>query len=85
MCIKFVVVKNYDIGLKTPLRLYNENQKEVVLIHDVSSIARLLDLSYDTFPQFFIYVLKTDRYKNEFIDINIFCKRQEKKLRINLY
>lgn len=78
----FVVIKNYDIGIKKPLLLYNENQKKVVSIHEVSSISRLLDLNYDTFPQFFIYVLKTEKYKNEYIDTNKFLEDIGKQIAV---
>lgn len=76
----FVVIKNYDIGLKKPFLLYDKTQKRIVSIHEVSSIARLLDLSYDTFPQFYIYILKTDKYINSFIDVNIFLENVGKQI-----
>lgn len=68
------VVKKYDIGLKKPLYLYNSYTKKYVSIHDVSSISKILQLNYDTFPQFFIYILKNEKYKEENIDVNAFLK-----------
>lgn len=70
----FVVIKKYDIGVKKPLFLYDEKREKLVSIHEVSSVARLLDLSYDTFPQFFIYILKNKGYQNQIIDVNSFLK-----------
>ncbi|MDR1769769.1 MAG: HD domain-containing protein [Hungatella sp.] len=68
----FCVVKKYDIGIKKPLYFYDENQKKMFSIHEISSIARILDVSYDTFPQFFIYILKTDEYQNINLDLSLF-------------
>ncbi|MDF2586655.1 MAG: superfamily phosphohydrolase-like protein [Anaerocolumna sp.] len=65
----FCVVKKYDIGLKKSLYFYDENQDKVFSVHDISSIAKILDLSYDTFPQFFIYILKTKEYQTISIDL----------------
>lgn len=81
----FIVVKKYDIGLKKPLYLYNENQNKVVSIHDVSSISKILNLSYDTFPPFFIYVLKTEQYKNQIIPIDTFLKEIGKGIASKFY
>ncbi len=70
----FFVVKKYDIGIKKPLNFYDENQKKMFAVHEISSIAKILDLSYDTFPQFFIYILKTDSYQDINLDLNKFLK-----------
>ena len=81
----FVIVKKYDIGIKKPLLLYNDNQKKVVSIHEVSSVARILDLSFDMFPQFFIYVLKTDKYKDEIIETEQFLRQVGTEIAVKFY
>lgn len=66
------VVKNYDIGLTKPLFLHREKNKEepYISILKTSSINRVLNFSYDTFPQFFIYVLKNGDRAVDFVDFN---------------
>lgn len=81
----FVVMKKYDIGIKKPLLLYNDNQEKVVSIHEISSVARILDLSFDMFPQFFIYVLKTDKFKDEIIDTREFLKGVGIEIAVKFY
>lgn len=61
----FCIVKDYDLGTKKPLFLYNQNNKQVFSIHEISSISKILSMSYDTFPQFFIYILKTEECRDK--------------------
>lgn len=75
----FCVIKKYDIGLKKPLILYEEKigqaQYQVSDIYEVSSISKILNFSYDTFPQFFIYILKTHQYQNTKLEVEQFLKK----------
>lgn len=80
----FVVMKNYDIGIKKALLLYNNKQKKVVSIHEVSSIANVLELGYDTFPQFYIYILKSDNYNGK-INTEVLLKKIGKDISDKFY
>lgn len=71
----FCIVKDYDLGTKKPLFLYNQNNKQVFSIHEISSISKILSMSYDTFPQFFIYILKTEECRDKILNIRKFLEQ----------
>ncbi|MCP1103147.1 HD superfamily phosphohydrolase [Aequitasia blattaphilus] len=67
------VMKKYDIGVKDPIYLYSARSKSVQNIIDISPIVQILELSYDTFPQFFIYILKAEDAR-KMIDVDGYLK-----------
>lgn len=70
----FCVIKKYDIGLKKPLYFYNERIGKKVLIRNISSIVKILELNYDTSSQFNIYILKKDEYQDKVIELKDFLE-----------
>lgn len=53
---------------------YNTHCREKHALNYVSSIAGILDSSYDTFPQFLIHILKTDRYQHTELSLEPFLQ-----------
>ena len=75
------IVKSYDIGLKKPIMFYsNKSGKGVVSIHEISSISKILDLSYQTFPQFFVYILPKTNYIDTKLDIDSYLQEVGKEI-----
>lgn len=73
------VTKKYNIGISKPLYFHEKNNDLPLNLRNVSSIANILEQSYNTFPQFFIYILKNKK-SNKDLDTTSFLKDVGKNL-----
>ncbi len=69
------VIKKYNNGLTKPIMFHSQkkNSENVVSIHEISSIRNVLNLGYNTFPQFYIYILPKKYERN--LDLDKFLNR----------
>lgn len=81
----FCEFRFYKSGVDQPLFFYNDNINKLQPVHEISSISKILTLNIDTFPQFFIYILKTKEDKDDVLDINNFLEVIGKKIGENFY